>query len=187
MEFFGEAALAREYDQIYEIIMNLLDKMVQVLGDEKISLADYQQLLEAGFQEAQVAIIPPTADQVLVGDVERTRLNDVKVLFLAGTNDTVIPRRKGSGGILSEVDREYLENCQVELAPTAREAMYIQKFYLYLNMTKPSSHLILSYARTGGQGQAQGQVYLIPMVCRFLSETGDRRRKGEGNFYGGRS
>ena len=56
--FFGEAALPREYDQIYEIIMNLLDKMVQVLGDEKISLADYQQLLEAGFQEAQVAIIP---------------------------------------------------------------------------------------------------------------------------------
>lgn len=178
-EVFGEAALAREYDQIYEIIMNLLDKMVQVLGDEKISLADYQQLLEAGFQEAQVAIIPPTADQVLVGDVERTRLNDVKVLFLAGTNDTVIPRRKGSGGILSEVDREYLENCQVELAPTAREAMYIQKFYLYLNMTKPSSHLILSYARTGGQGQAQGQAYLIPMLCRFFPKLEIAEEKGK--------
>lgn len=169
-EKMGEAALAREYDQIYEIIMKLLDKMVQVLGEEKISLEEYQQLLEAGFQEAKVGIIPPTADQVLVGDVERTRLNDVKVLFLAGTNDTVIPKRKGSGGILSEADREYLEGQDIELAPTSREAMYIQKFYLYLNMTKPSQKLILSYACTSGQGQSQGPAYLIPMMCRFFPE-----------------
>lgn len=176
----GEQALAREYAQIYGIIMSLLDKMVQILGKEKLSLPEYQQLLEAGFEEARVGIIPPTADQVLVGDMERTRLKDIKVLFFAGVNDTVIPKRKSRGGLLSEADREYLESQRVELAPNARESMYIQKFYLYLNLTKPSRRLYLSYSRTSGQGQAQGPAYLISMVCRLfpkveIRECGQRR------------
>ena len=164
----GEKALSKEYSQIYGIIMNLLDKLVQVLGDEKITLSDYQQLLEAGFQEAQVGIIPPSADQVLVGDMERTRLKDIKVLFFAGVNDSVIPKRQGRGGLLSESDREFLAEQDVELAPTSRESMYIQKFYLYLNLTKPSHRLILSYAKSGSQGKTQSPAYLIPMICRLF-------------------
>ena len=164
----GEKALAKEYSQIYGIIMNLMDKLVQVLGEETISLADYQQLLEAGFQEAQVGFIPPSADQVLVGDMERTRLKDIKVLFFAGVNDSVIPKRQGRGGLLSEADREFLEMQDVELAPTSRESMYIQKFYLYLNLTKPSRRLILSYAKSGSQGKTQSPAYLIPMICQLF-------------------
>lgn len=164
----GEQALAKEYSQIYGIIMELLDKLVQVLGEEKLSLEDYRQLLEAGFQEARVGIIPPTVDQVLVGDMERTRMKNIKVLFFAGVNDSVIPKRQGRGGLLSEADREYLEEQKIELAPTAREAMYIQRFYLYLNMTRPARRLYLSYSKTSGQGQAQAPAYLIAAVCKLF-------------------
>ncbi len=163
-----DMALAREYGQIYGIIMNLLDKMVQVLGNEKVSLDHYVQLLEAGLAEARVGVIPPTADQVLVGDVERTRLKNIKVLFFAGVNDQVIPKKGGNGGLLSENDREYLAGRRVELAPTAREQAYIQKFYLYLNLTKPSKRLCLSYAKSSGQGQPMAPAYLIPMLCRMF-------------------
>lgn len=164
----GSMALVKEYAQIYEIIIKLLDKIVQVLGTEKISLNDYIQILEAGFQELQVGIIPPTADQVLVGDMERTRLKDIRILFFVGVNDHVIPKKGGNGGLLSEADREFLDAREVELAPTVRASMYIQKFYLYLNLTKPSEGLYLSYAKTSGQGQAQGPAYLIPMICRMF-------------------
>ena len=70
----GQEAFAKEYSQIYGIVMELLDKIVEVLGDEKMTLAEYQEILEAGFAEASVGIIPPTADQVLIGDNERSRL-----------------------------------------------------------------------------------------------------------------
>ncbi len=163
----GRQALAQEYAQIYRLVMELFDKVVQILGDEEISLKDYRQILEAGFQEARVGILPPSLDQVLVGDIERTRLKDIKVLFFVGANDSVIPRRSGGSGLLSEADREFLEGQQVELSPTARESMYIQKFYLYLALTRPSCRLYLSFARSGGQGEALGPAYLIPMICRM--------------------
>ena len=79
----GQEAFAKEYSQIYGIVMELLDKIVEVLGDEKMTLAEYQEILEAGFAEASVGIIPPTADQVLIGDNERSRLKDIRVLFLS--------------------------------------------------------------------------------------------------------
>lgn len=83
----GQEAFAKEYSQIYGIVMELLDKIVEVLGDEKMTLAEYQEILEAGFAEASVGIIPPTADQVLIGDNERSRLKDIRVLFFVGVND----------------------------------------------------------------------------------------------------
>ena len=83
----------------------MLDKLVDVLGEEKVTRLEYQQILEAGFQQVQVGIIPPTADQVMVGDVKRTRLASVKVLFFVGVNEGVIPQRSESCGILTEAER----------------------------------------------------------------------------------
>ncbi len=107
----GQEAFAKEYSQIYGIVMELLDKIVEVLGDEKMTLAEYQEILEAGFAEASVGIIPPTADQVLIGDNERSRLKDIRVLFFVGVNDGLIPRHDAGGGILSEYDRGRMRSC----------------------------------------------------------------------------
>ena len=163
----GDQAMVKEYSQIYGMIMELLDKMVQMLGSETITAKEYGQLLDVGFQEMRVGIIPPTADQVLLGEMERTRLKDIKVLFFAGVNDGIIPKHGGRAGLLSESDREFLDSRQVALAPTARESMYIQRFYLYLNLTKPSRCLYLSYAQSNAQGQAQSPAYLIAMILRM--------------------
>ena len=78
--------MAREYAQVYRIVMELFDKLVELLGDEVIALKDYANILDAGLEEARVGIIPPGADQVTVGDIERTRLKDIKALFFVGVN-----------------------------------------------------------------------------------------------------
>lgn len=164
----GETALVKEYAQIYGIIMELLDKIVEVLGEEQISPNDFQQILEAGFMETQIGIIPPGVDQILVGDMERTRLADIKYLFFVGVNEGIIPQNDGSGGILSEAEREFLHANQEELSPGARENMYTQRFYLYLNMTKPSRRLYLSYAKTKASGESAGAAYLIGLIKRMF-------------------
>lgn len=159
-------AMEREYSQIFGIMMNLLDKLVEVLGQEKVSMVHYQEILEAGLLEAKVGLIPPTADQVMIGDMERTRLKDVKILFFVGINEGVIPKPVSRSGILSETDREYLYSKDVELAPTSREEMYMQRFYLYLNLTKPSKKLCLSYCKSSGKGEALLPAYLIGMILK---------------------
>ena len=157
----GNLDAAKEYSQIYGIVMELLDKIVDLLGDEPMTLKEYTEILEAGFEEAKVGMIPPTADRVTAGDIERTRLKDIRALIFLGMNDGWVPKSTGKSGILSELDRESLEGCGVQLAPGAREEGYIQRFYLYQNLTKPSERLCLSYSKSRTDGGAMRPSYII--------------------------
>ena len=58
-----------------------------------------------------------------------------RALFFVGVNEGNIPKNTESGGILTELDREFFADQGVELAPGPKELMNIQRFYLYLNLT----------------------------------------------------
>lgn len=177
----GNRAAAREYGQIYAIVMGLLDKVVDLLGDECVTLREYTEILEAGFEEAKVGVIPPMTDRVTVGDIERTRLRPVRALIFLGLNDGWVPKSGGRGGILSELDRELLEDCGVELAPGARENGYIQRFYLYQMLTKPSERLCLSYSKAKPDGGAMRPSYIVNEIRGMfagLQVTDEDREQG---------
>jgi len=157
----GELALEKEYAQIYRIVIELLDQFVELLGDERISLKEYCELLDAGLEEAKVGIIPPSVDQIVIGDVERSRIHDVKVVFLVGVNDVYIPGVLQKNSLLSENDRQYICENGATIAPGAKEKIYIQKYYLYLALTKPSKQVYLSYSKSSSDGKGMRPAYFI--------------------------
>ena len=170
----GDENRAREYSQIYDRVLELFERLEGLLGDEKADMKNYMQILDAGFEEIRVGTIPATVDQVMVGDITRSRLEDVKVLFFVGVNEGIVPQRKTSGGILTDSDREVFRSMDLELAPTAREDGCIQKFYLYLMLSKPSRGLVLTWAAMSGQGKSQRPSSLIgelkklfPQICEI--------------------
>lgn len=166
----GDLAKAREYAQIYRLVMDLLDQIYGLLGEEEISLQEFADILEAGFGEITVGTIPQNVDRIVVGDMERTRLKQVKVLFFLGVNDGNIPKNASKGGIISDMDREFLIESGTEMAPSPRQQMYIQRLYLYLNMTKPSERLYLSYAKVNSDGKGIRPSYLIDTVRKLFPQ-----------------
>ena len=107
-EAAGDLKNAKEYAQIYRIVMDLFDKLVELLGEEAISPEEYAKILDSGFEAAKVGVIPPGYDRVVFGDIERTRLDHIKILFFVGVNDGIIPKTGGADGILSQTERELL-------------------------------------------------------------------------------
>lgn len=166
----GDMTRAKEYAQIYRLVMELLEQIHGLLGEEEISLQEFADILEAGFSEIEVGTIPQNVDRVVVGDMERTRLKQVKVLFFLGVNDSNIPKSVSKGGIISDMDREFLRESELELAPTPRQQMYIQRLYLYLNMTKPSEKLFLSYSKMNKAGKSIRPAYLIDTVQKIFPD-----------------
>lgn len=164
----GQPEKAREYAQIYRLVMELLEQIVALLDEEPMTLQEFADILDAGFGEIQVGIIPGSVDRVVVGDMERSRLKQVKILFFLGVNDGNIPKGSSKGGIISDVDREFLKESEFELAPTPRQQMFIQRLYLYMNLTKPSKRLYLSYARVNSQGKSLRPSYLIERMEKIF-------------------
>ena len=161
----GNRTKAMEYEKIYSAVMKLLDKMVAILGDEVMDLDQFSQIYKAGLSATTIGQVPFSGDCVIVGDVERTRISNVKVLFLLGASDDTIPKKVENGGILSSLEREQLlENGAFELAPSDRQKSFRQRFYLYMMLTKPSCKLFITSPRTGQDGKAARPSYLMESV-----------------------
>ena len=137
--------MEKTYAQIYPYMIGLMDKMVNILGAEKMSASQVLQILDSGLEEMSIGVIPPGIDQVVVGDLTRTRLNRIKVLFFAGMNETFIPNVPDGSGVLNDHERELLEEKGLSLAETVIQSAYAEQFYLYLAISKPTDHLYLSY------------------------------------------
>ena len=159
---------AKEYAQIYRLVMDLLDQIYSLLAEERMNVKEFADILDAGFGEIEVGTIPQNVDRVVMGDIERTRLKEIKVLFFVGINDGNIPKNTGSGGIISDIDREFLKDSPYELAPTPRQQMYIQRLYLYMNMTKPSHSLYLSYCKVNNEGKSIRPAYLVDTMQKLF-------------------
>ena len=165
----GELALAKEYSQVYRILIELFDKFVELLGDEKVTMDEYLKLLDAGLEEARVGVIPPGIDQVVVGDMQRTRLKDIKALIFVGANDTFLPGALIRSGLLTERDRDKFATGKIHLSPGGKEKAYEQKFYLYMNLTKPSETLDIYYSKVSVDGKSIRPSYLIQEMQRLFS------------------
>ena len=157
-------ARASQYRQTYAKILGLLEQLKNLLGDEEMTSGEFSEILDAGFEEIKVGIIPPSVDCVTIGDVERTRLEHVKALFVLGVNEEILPKLSSNQGVLSENERYFLSDNEVELAPTPRQKIFIQNFYLYLNLTEPETALFMSYHRYNSAGKDMKPSRIVSMI-----------------------
>ncbi len=152
------------YGQIYSGIVSLFDKIIELLGNEHMDAKEFYEVMDTGLADLEIGTVPPTIDRVLIGDITRSRLNHIKVLFLTGVNDGIIPKRVKKGKIFSDYDREALAEAGMELAPSDKRNAYIEQFYLYSNITKPSDLLFLSYRRANGDQENSRPSYLLNRI-----------------------
>ncbi|GKH02179.1 MULTISPECIES: helicase-exonuclease AddAB subunit AddB [Hungatella] len=150
----GEFGLSKEYGQVYGLVVDLMDRLARLLGEEKVSRREYAEILDAGFSEIEVGLIPAAVDRIVVGDITRTRLDHIKILFFIGVNDGIVPQKKENSSLFTDKEREFLGSHHIELAPTVRVESFRQRFYLYLALTKPEERLYLSYSAMDASGKS---------------------------------
>ena len=151
-------------ERIYETLMGVFDKLADIMGTEVISLEDFAVIYELGIKDINMGNIPSKLDMVLIGDITRTRLDSVKALFIIGVNDGVIPKKGNSSQIINDYDKERMEELGFSFAPTDKINSYIEQFYLYQNMTKPSNYLYLSYTKMNSNSEPMRPSYIIGRV-----------------------
>ncbi len=164
----GQDVLAKEYKSVYKIVMNLFDQMMELMENEVVSLEEYRQILSAGISEGLVGFIPPKKNQVVIGDLERTRLKDVKILFFMGFSDDMIPGGIPAPGIVNTRERKRIEEMGITLAPFGNKKAANDLFYLYLNMTKPSEKLIFTYSESSAGGEGRQASYVLEKIRRLF-------------------
>ncbi len=156
------------YGQITEKADQLFSKIKNLIPDEKTDLTGYLEMVNAGFEAIRIGVLPSGMDSVKAGDMTRSRMNDIRVLFFAGMNDGLIPEVNSGSGILSDFDREAIERNGVTLSPTARDKIGLNKLYFYMNVTKPGEKLYLTYAAGSSEGQTLRPSFFLREINKIL-------------------
>lgn len=164
----GELNIAEEYEASLKIIMQVLDEIVMVFGEDPISFEDYMKTLQTGFRNSSLGTIPMAQDQVVVGDVDRSRNHKVRAAFIIGLNDGSFPAVNKSEGFLNDKDREDVKKYGVELAKGTLERIYEDNFNVYKAFTTPEEKIVLSYSAADGEGKSLRQSTLISKIKKMF-------------------
>ena len=151
----GEFSPAMEFSSIWDLTKDLFTRIESILGDEQATAEEVRYLIEAGFAEMKAGVIPAGTDTVIVGDISRSRIGDIRRLYFVGFNDGLVPSDLSDSSILSEIERDHLRAAGVELRPGPREDSYLQKLRVYQTLTRPREGIIISYSRTGDDSKAR--------------------------------
>jgi ATP-dependent helicase/nuclease subunit B len=163
----GRFEVVRENTQIWNIVLDIFDQMVEILGDQEVTLKEYLRILEAGFVSLEVGIIPTTIDQVLVGNIQRSKSQDIKGLLVVGVNDGILPSGQDDEGIFSEVEKEMLMARGVDLGFERNKKFAEERFLIYNALSKPQQYLGVSFAMADGSGKALRPSLLIDRLQRL--------------------
>ena len=168
LEKEGYIELAKEQELAWNIVINVLDELDMIFGEEKISFEKYMNLIRIGLDSSGLGRIPQTQDQVIIGDIERSRTHKVKAIFILGMNDGLFPTIHKDEGFLGDEDRNKLKQKGVELAKVTLEALYEDNFSIYKAFTTAEEKLYLSYISTNTDGTSLRPSILITKIKKIF-------------------
>lgn len=176
LEKVGQVDLVKEYQSSLQTILDILDEIVLVFSDDKMTIDKYAQILKVGFKNSNLTKIPVTQDQVIMGDVDRSRSHKVKAIFIIGLNDGEFPSVHKDEGFLNDLDRETLKQDGIELAKGTIENLYEDNFNIYKAFSTAEEKLYLLYSSSDVQGKALRPSMLINKIKKIypmLQEESD--------------
>ncbi|WP_135546732.1 helicase-exonuclease AddAB subunit AddB [Paenibacillus cymbidii] len=170
----GKPELAREHKQVWDSTIAMLDQLAQMMGEEPLPFELFGDLIEAGLSGIRLGLVPPALDQVLIGSIDRTRSAQVKIAFVLGVGDGVLPARINEDGVLTEQERETLLDEGVPLADSSRRKLLDEQFLIYTVLCAPSHRLWLSYPLADEEGKSLLPSELVGQLKRLFPQLREK-------------
>lgn len=172
-EQLGDVEKALEEEQVWNAFMQLLDEMVEMIGEETLSIRHFKEILESGLEALEFSHVPPSMDHIIVGSIDHSRIENKKCAFLLGVNEGYWPMKPAIDGVINEQEREFLKQFGLELAESNRRVLLDDTFYMYLAFTTASDYLWVSYKLSDNEGKSNTPSPMISRLQEFFPMLGE--------------
>ena len=149
----GEAQDAQTYAQMWNTLMELFSQIDAIMGDTPMGGKEFCALLEEGLSGYRIGVVPGTTDQVVLGDLVRTRLNRSKALFLLGCAEGAFPPARSDDALFNNGELERMEGCGLTVWGSTKLLTAADRLQLYTLLSKATDRLYFSYACSSGTGE----------------------------------
>ncbi|MEW9701591.1 helicase-exonuclease AddAB subunit AddB [Paenibacillus sp. SI8] len=167
----GKPEKAREHGQMWNSVMDMLDQLVETMGEDHLPLELFTGLIETGMESMKLGLVPPSMDQLLIGSMDRTRSSGIRYAYMLGVTDGVIPAQMIEKGVLTEAEREVLADSGLPMADGSRRKLLDEQFIIYTSLTVPGKRLWMSYPLADEEGKSLLPSELIKQMRQLFPGT----------------
>lgn len=170
----GDLISALEHAGVWDKTLEILEQAVEILGEQPCDVRTYSLLLNAGLEDIRLGAIPPSLDQVLIGNLDRTRQPKCEVTFLLGALEGDFPKKQVEEGIFTDKEREMLLRAGLNLEPSSRIRQLHEQYLVYIALTRPQKALYISYPLGDRDGKAVIPSSVIGWVKSIMPHKQER-------------
>ena len=167
---YGKSALAEEQSRIWDLLMQILNDLATVLGNEQITIKEYYELFNLIVLNEDLGVLPSGLDNVQIGQADRIRANNPKVVFILGANEGEFPANVSSGGLLSEADRIVLHNNNFDLYSFGETLNFQERYFAYMAASVASENLYVTYVGFGNNNSESAIVSSLKSIFPNIDE-----------------
>lgn len=171
MKQCGELKRAKEYESIWNILVNTLDTVYDFLGDEKVSPQKFSKYLICAFGQQSIGVIPTSLDEIIIGDIARTKTEYCDVLFIIGANDGVFPSPPADNSLITDSDRKQFDIAEVEYTRSSDIQAYFNQFLIYSVFTLANEKIFVSYSGADNSYKTISPAFIISKLKRMFADA----------------
>ena len=150
----GEQELAQDLIRSWNVLCEILDKTVAVIGDYAITPKRFAELLHTNFAASQVSTIPRSMDEVDIATADRSLISDKKIVFLIGVLEGEFPHTPVEAGVFTDSERVRLKDSfHLPLSDSIEELIATERYYAYSALTAASDRLYISFSAADMRGE----------------------------------
>lgn len=164
----GDLVQAEAHRQIFGKVQLLLGELADFLGDIEADARRFAEFWREGAARLALSSIPPSANQVNVADISRSRLSAVRVAIVLGLAEGTLPAVAEENGLLVSHDKEQLAELGIDLPPGGREKQFQEDYLLYLALTRSSDEIYLTYPMAAADGTEKNPSSALADIKRIF-------------------
>jgi len=131
MDVSGDNRSAQILNQLWEILLNALEQLHDVLGETVWDSEHFTRLLKLLLSQYDVGTIPAVLDAVTVGPVSAMRCQREKYLIVLGADEGKLPGYGGAKGLLTDQERVQLRSLGVPLTGGSMDGLQAEFAEIY--------------------------------------------------------
>lgn len=184
LEERGNLELAKEQEQVWDILMSVIDKIASVTEDIYPSAKRVGEIFDLVVSTESLGKLPDGFDEVNVCSAERAGTLSRKAVFVLGANEGGFPRPASDKGIFPEREKEKLRELIPELKSNIKQSVMKERLLVYTALTSATERLYISFGLTDVTGARLEESEIIRLVRKILplAETEDMTKESLENL-----
>lgn len=160
----NKSYLAKQYETVWNILIDALDTLVYIIGDKSVNVAEYRKFFYTALGQLKTGIIPTSIDEIVIGDIKRSKSAYADYQFVLGAVDGAFPNSSEAQSVITDAEKKILFDMGIELSPESSEQAYFDRFQIYSVFTHPQIALIVSYPASDSSFSAVRPAFAVSLL-----------------------